>query len=113
MDREILIHDDILLFIHYKKKIPFLSRRDFTIVVNGRELRDVPFKDKTFIKTSLQKGEFIKDVLVCTGSLKTKGYCFPVRDCVEELHLKVDEKGDMTLNDQPSALIASEGCLLM
>ncbi|SPN79747.1 Hypothetical protein BRZCDTV_495 [Brazilian cedratvirus IHUMI] len=113
MDREILIQDDILLFIHYKKKMPFLSRRDFTIIINDREFRDVPFKHGTCINTTLQKGEFIKDVLVCTGSLKIKGYCFPIRECVEELHLKVDEKGEMTLNDQPSALIASENCLLM
>lgn len=111
-DKEVLLQDKLFLYIRYAKK-KSLFRKDFTITINDRELRNVSFQDKTCVDTSLCKGEFIKDVFVCTGSVKTRGYCFSVRDCVEELHLRVDEKGNLTLNHMQPVLSDSKGCLLM
>lgn len=110
-DKEVPLLENIFLYIRYKKKRLF--KGDFTIIINDRQLNNVPFKDLTCVDTGLRKGEFIKDVFICTGSIKVQGYAFQVRGCAEELHLEVRED-KITLNGkEPVLKDNNKGCYLM
>jgi hypothetical protein len=109
-DREIPLLQNVLLYVHCREKKKFWS--DFTVTINGRELKVIPFKDGLSVDTGLRKGDLVRDVCVCTGCLNVRGCVFQIRDCVDELHLYIKKK-KMTLNGQEPVLTGREGCLLM
>nr|WIL04852.1 hypothetical protein Cduv_372 [Cedratvirus duvanny] len=114
-DKQVPLLENILLYVHCSKKgnigFPY-GRKDFTLSINGKEIRNIPLKNGFSLDTGIQKGDLINDVFVCTGSLKIKAYAFRIRECVDELHLEV-KKGKVTLNQKQPILRDCTNCSLM